>query len=185
MAPGSHRDDCDKQGSGMKDLGSIAAIVIHRRRIAACIAALNLATHTSVKRKERGSRHVRRPFQFEDFASSISDRFFRRMYRMSRDVFNELLNSIELCDVRNTRSDLATKLSMTLRYLAGGSYLDICVAHCLPVSSFFANCDEIIRVIDKALHIRFDPSDLMWNEAQSRAFGRGVSPLSGCVGAID
>jgi hypothetical protein len=73
---------------------------------------------------------------------------------------------------------------MTLRYLSGGSYLDIYVVHRSPGSSFFANCDEIIRVIDKALHIRFDPSDLMWNKAQSRAFGRGISPLSCCVGAI-
>jgi hypothetical protein len=59
----------------MRDLGSIATIVIHRRRIAACIAALNLATNTSVKHKERGPRRLRRPFKFEDVASSISERF--------------------------------------------------------------------------------------------------------------
>jgi hypothetical protein len=128
---------------------------------------------------------VRNTFVTDEFASALSDRFFRRLYRMARLVFNRLLTALESFDYRNTRPSLVAKLSMTLRYLAGGSYLDICVSHGVAVSSFIADCDELMRIIDKAFRIHFDPSDAERNEKNSSAFRRGSSPLFGCVGADD
>jgi hypothetical protein len=69
--------------------------------------------------------------------------------------------------------------------LCYSSYLDICVTHNVPVSSFFSNCDAIIESINEFLVIRFHPADTDEHDRQSKAFGRGLSPLSGCVGAID
>jgi DDE superfamily endonuclease len=104
---------------------------------------------------------------------------------MPRLVFHKLLNMLESFDYRNTRPSLAAKLSMTLRYLADGSYLYICVSHGVAVSSFIANCDELMRIIDNAFRIHFDPYDAERNKKNSTAFHRGASPRFGCVGAID
>jgi hypothetical protein len=100
-------------------------------------------------------------------------------------VFRTTLDDFVLHCPQRTRSQLAAKLSMTIRWLAGGSYLDICVSHRVPVSSFFTCCDEIIRAINSLLQIKFDLTDTAEHNRQSRLFGRGVSPLSGCCGAID
>jgi hypothetical protein len=46
----------------------------------------------------RSRRRFRLPFLFEELASSMTDRFFRRMYRMPRAVFYKLLNRLEEID---------------------------------------------------------------------------------------
>jgi hypothetical protein len=74
---------------------------------------------------------------------------------------------------------------MCLRWLAGGSYLDIAVCQLVAVSSFFASSDEVLHLINDSISIEFSPDDRDNNDSQSRAFGRGISPLSRCVGAID
>jgi hypothetical protein len=102
----------------------------------------------------------------------------------TRDVLTASLKLIAH-DKEHSRAFLATRLSITIRWLAGDSYLDICVTHNIAVSSFFANCDAIIESINEFLVIRFHPADTDEHDRQSKAFGRGVSPLSGCVGAID
>jgi hypothetical protein len=55
------------------------------------------------------------------------------------------------------------KLSMTLRWLAGGSYLDIELAHCVSVSTFIRIVDETICVIDDTttLEFRYEDEDYL------------------------
>jgi DDE superfamily endonuclease len=172
-----------------KERREAAAAVIHRRRMALSAAIhatlFNQTYNFRLGSSKRSRRRFRLPFLFEELASSMTDRFFRRMYRMPRAVFYKLLNRLEEIDERNTRPTLAAKLSMCLRWLSGGSYIDISVCHRVAVSSFFSNCDEIILLINRSLHILFNPADRENHERQSVAFSRGVSPLSGCVGAID
>jgi hypothetical protein len=98
-------------------------------------------------------------FSFNELYSSITDLFFRRMYRMPRSDFWKRLEKLEESDERNTRPALAAKLSMCLRWLAGGSYIDIAVCHRVAVSSFFASCDEVLTLINESLHITFNPFD--------------------------
>lgn len=105
---------------------------------------------------------------------------------MSYETFISLVVLIN----RNTYMDLESKelmkLSVTLRYLAGGSYLDISVAHHLPTSSIFKIMDETITRIDSALKIEFHYDNDSHLQGISQQFTRGgISPLSNCCGAID
>jgi hypothetical protein len=165
----------------------IAAVVIQRRRLALSTATLAYAIRFPLQARGgmRGPRFRRLEVSLDEISSSMTDRFFQRMYRMPRSVFYKLLEKLEESDERNTRPALAAKISMYLRWPAGGSYIDIAVCHRVAVSSFFASCDEVLTLINESLHITFNPADKENNEKQSRAFGSGVSPFSGCVGAID
>jgi hypothetical protein len=147
-----------------KERREATAAVFHRRRM-----ALSAAIHATLFNQTynfrlgssiRSRRRFRLPFLFEELASSMTDRFFRRMYRMPRAVFYKLLNRLEGIDEWNTRPTLAAKLSMCLRWLSGGSYIDITVCHRVAVSSFFSNRDEIIFLINRSLHILFNPADV-------------------------
>jgi DDE superfamily endonuclease len=165
----------------------IAAVVIQRRRLALSAATLAYAISFPLQARGgmRGPRFLRLKFSFDELSSSMTDCFFRRMYSMPRSVFYKLVEKLEESDERNTSPALAAKLSMCLRWLVGGSYIDIAVCHRVAVSSFFASCDEVLTLINESVHITFNPADKENNDKQSRAFGRGVSPLSGCVGAVD
>jgi hypothetical protein len=164
----------------------VAAVVIQRRRLAlSATLAYALNFPLQARGGMRGPRFLRLKFSFEELSSSMTDRFFRRMYRMPRNVFYKLLEKLEESVKRSTRPALAAKLSMCLRWLAGGSYIDSAVFHRVGVSSFFASCDDVLTLINESLHITFIPADKENNGKQSRAFGRGISPLSGRVGAID
>ena len=72
---------------------------------------------------------------------------FKRMFRVSRDVFEYLLDKLEPsfssneCQAKNSSGEpiaLKTRLAVSLRWLAGGSYLDLCFAWGLGVSTFYA-----------------------------------------------
>ena len=65
----------------------------------------------------------------------VSDAFFQRMFRMDRNGFNQLLSRIsprlpmydERMAINSSGSAISkkTRLACTLRWLAGGSYIDI------------------------------------------------------------
>jgi hypothetical protein len=97
-----------------------------------------------------------------------------------------ILHSEEYEHRRHDSSNLtATKLSLTLRWLAGGSYIDISIVHRIGVATFFKYVKQIIYVIDSALRIEFQVGNVPYLDEQSRCFTRGNSPLTGCVGALD
>jgi hypothetical protein len=104
-------------------------------------------------RENRERPRNRRRSTWTTFSSSFSDRIFRRMFRMSRVSFEELCRLIEanvgeevfksesyLANRAGTAVDAATqavggfisgemKVAMTIRLLAGGSYLDILASY--------------------------------------------------------
>ncbi len=77
----------------------------------------------------------------------LSSKTFSRMFRMSRDSFEKLLDKVspllhDTDEVMAERSSGAvitkrTKLHANLRCLAGGSYLDICFAWGLAEGTFY------------------------------------------------
>jgi DDE superfamily endonuclease len=83
------------------------------------------------------------------------------------------------------RVPTASRLSMTLRYLAGGSYLDIAISHCVSISTFYFVVDETLADLDETLSIAFRFRSPEGLEKSSTGFSRGRSPLRGCVGALD
>ena len=83
----------------------------------------------------------------------MSDQDFRKMFRMKRSSFYELYSAIEpllyapnnlmACQSSGSCISKLTKLYCTLRWLSGGSYLDICVAYGVSQSSFFSTSFDI------------------------------------------
>ena len=75
----------------------------------------------------------------------LSDVRFHRMFRMTRLTFFALLDLINPLIERAEKAPkfsggtipTKTRLAVTLRWLAGGSYEDICFAFGISVSSFF------------------------------------------------
>jgi hypothetical protein len=133
---------------------------------------------------------------------ALSDSMFSKMFRMDRRGFENLLIKITPfvfepnCDMATRSSGssitIRTKLYCTLRWLAGGSYLDICFAWGVAESSFYSDEDgrgiiwPIIRAIDIAFNIGMpinDPEKLK-NMADGFAhYSNGE--LYGCASAID
>lgn len=97
----------------------------------------------------------------------LSDLQFVQMYRLNRVAFDDLLEKIapklavnEAKATASSGSPIAarTRLAVTLRFLAGGSYLDICFAYGIAVGSFFGESGPIwptMEAINKELQIQF------------------------------
>jgi hypothetical protein len=90
------------------------------------------------------NRHRNRGHALEE-VEFLSERDFSSMFHMNRDGFQNLLNRIPLLPdineqmAKNSYGSIvskATKLYSTLRYLAGGSFHDICFAWSIAQSTF-------------------------------------------------
>jgi DDE superfamily endonuclease len=66
-----------------------------------------------------------------------------------------------------------------------GPYLDIAVAHCVSVSTFFHVVDETICGIDETITLVFRHENEDYLKRVSTGFTRGRSPIYSCAGAID
>ena len=85
----------------------------------------------------------------------ITDLEFLRLFRMDRSSFNDLQKSLEddSCDPCKKIS-MRTRLAVTIRWLAGGSYLDLCFTWGISKCSFFSERGVLwptIIALDKIL----------------------------------
>lgn len=145
-----------------------------------------------------GNRHLDRGYALNQLDSTPDDEF-QRMFRMTRAAFDALLLKIEpFMPVRNERMARIssgsvitnkTKLCCTLRWLAGGSYLDICWGWGIAQSSFFS-ADGVLwptmEAIDEAFQIGLpvnDADELQKMANEFSVFSHGA--MNGCVMAID
>jgi hypothetical protein len=77
-------------------------------------------------------------------------------------------------------------VSMTLKWLAGGRFLYICLWHKVSLSPFYQVADKVIFDLDSILKIEFPFTSADYVASASRGFSRSNrSPLTGCIGAID
>jgi hypothetical protein len=170
--------------------GQISLCLAHRHRSiqsATVVYILCVSKHGSIPRCPNICRDR---FCFESFVASFSPRLFKRLYRMDRVAFERL------CELVGTRSEttrrascrlsVSAKVSMTLRWLAGGSYLDISMSHFVSIPTFYFVIDQVIADFDNILTMRFRFDDAAYLQNCSDGFSRyGRSPLSGCAGAVD
>jgi hypothetical protein len=127
-------------------------------------------------REMRERPRNRHRLTWSTFADRFSDRIFRRMFRMTRDSFHELCCLIEKCvgeDVfksesyldnrTETATDAATnavggvlsgemKVAMTIRLLAGGSYLDILASYATGETVVYNSFHEVVRWINSTFN---------------------------------
>jgi DDE superfamily endonuclease len=163
--------------------------VVRRRRAVSAIS-ICISSFIDDFARSRGENFERQAFCFDSFVESAPPRLFRRLYRMDRHTFDSLCEMLTVQDAvpfkSNAQLPLAMRLSVTLRWLAGGSYLDISLSHHIAISSFYHAVDKMIYELNRVLVIRFPYDDIDYLEKVSTGFRRqGRSPLSGCVGALD
>lgn len=125
----------------------------------------------------------------------LSETQFARMFRLSRVAFNELLAKLNVLEKRNglkyVHDDSVIipaklRLAITLRWLAGGSYHDICFAFGVHEGSFFRVLWECIDAIDDVFTINFPIEDRAELGKLAEGFSRfSKGHLTHCVMAMD
>lgn len=121
------------------------------------------------KRKERDPAHCRqrnRGYAIEEM-SAMRDDEFKRMFRVDRSTFEFLCNAIQPWVRRDARQSsnssgqeigTATRLGVTLRWLAGGMQWDLCFAFGISRTSFYSRRGVLwptIRALDAVLSLGF------------------------------
>jgi hypothetical protein len=149
-------------------------------------------------KQARDFSHSRRRVRmvWEDRIASLTTNEFKRTYRMSLEVFNFVLERI-----RHRLTGKAAKkarkdthgpvppellLSMALRFLAGGSYLDIYQMHGVGQSTMFHAIPMVCHAIATEFPLEFpiDDEDAL-SEIASQFDKVGQGLLTRCVGALD
>lgn len=124
---------------------------------------------------------------------SLTPEAFRVYYRMSEGSFEELLRLVtphlHVGSCKPNRPITARScLSMTLRYLAGGSAVCIRNQHGVAKPTFYRCIHRTIYALDNvpALRIRFPQSQQELDEASCGFYAHsGAAKIRGCVGAVD
>lgn len=169
---------------------TMEAIVISsiaKRRRAAAMAAAITSCYAFLEISPRGTGIKRPLFSFAIFITGLRPSFFERMYRMRKKEFFDLAERIAIHDgPRPVRSCVLLRLSLTLRWLAGGSYIDLAQAHYQSVSSVFWHIENTLSSLDDILDIQFPFNDSEWLHRSSELFSRrGRSPIRGRCAALD
>jgi hypothetical protein len=141
------------------------------------IAARVSGTHRRKNARKEGKRrkpknsHRNRGFAIEEM-SKLSERDFTRMFRIDRATFVELVEILDPHLRRNEEQAMRssgsvipteTRLAATLRWLAGGNYIDICFAWGVGKSTFFSERGVLwptIEALDQILDLGFPLNDL-------------------------
>jgi hypothetical protein len=133
-----------------------------------------------------------------NFMANLSYGDFKRMFRISREKFQELQNglahylivdSIQGCRSSGSEISITTKIACVLRFLAGGSYLDISALFGVDAHNFFNPQHgflwRTLHAIDNSMFIGFSlkPESLTEDEIRFSKFSHGN--LRGCVLAVD
>jgi hypothetical protein len=75
-----------------------------------------------------------RLFMIHQFSRSMSPKRFKRAFRLSKSTFGSLWKCVEKKRIESdnnpeVRIPIEVGIAMTLRYIAGGSYIDIALAY--------------------------------------------------------
>lgn len=123
---------------------------------------------------------------------------FHRTYRMSPESFTalvEMLGNILVINegksyARNPAGPIIPELRLhcLIRYLAGGSYLDICTLVSLPHSTFYHILWKTCDAINDCPKLDFRLPNTVTELEEASAGFEGISVkgvMRGCIGAID
>ena len=142
--------------------------------------------------------HRVRGFALEQMRQ-LNDLGFRKMFHLRRVVFDFLLSRIapafananvtKAMNSSGSSIPAISRLGVTLRWLAGGSYLDLCFAWGISTSTFYHENGVLwptVEALDREFSIGFpfgDEGRLEELAAGFREHSDGI--LNGCVMAVD
>jgi hypothetical protein len=157
------------------------------------------------RRRQRKRRKARNMHRQRGFALSmldngqITEADFRRMFRMDRDSFFEIVARIDGIiqkDAQRATNSSGSpisnvcRLAVTLRWLAGASYLDLCWAWGVARGTFYSPDRGVLWPTIDALDELFDLGMDITNDLALSTLSDGFERhsgglLKGCVMAID
>jgi hypothetical protein len=143
-----YSQDLPITGAMTRNYALVGGAGFRRRAVSAILICI--LHHFEERERLRGPNYERRTFHFYSYVAGVTPRLFKRTYRMNRNDFEALCT---LLYVRDSRFQVSTRLSMTLRWLAGGSYLDISLSHHVATSSFYHVVDKTLTDLNEALKI--------------------------------
>ena len=143
------------------------------------------------KKREREANFARQRKNWIKHIQNMTVFRFRRMYRMSHDCFMKLYEKIApkiTIQSNKARGGVVwpvIKLAATLRFLAGGSYLDITESFGIGDATLYAAIWRVLEAIDATFGMTF-PSQLNDLVAiEERFASTSKAGIRGCVGAVD
>ena len=125
---------------------------------------------------------------------------FRRLYRMELESFVKLCSILEphigvdtkMSNIRTSKGKITTEIALhcLLRWLAGGSYLDIRLSAGISRSSFYRcihNAMNTISTIGDIATLSFPPNEnqIVQLAAEFKDISGTAGILNGCVGVMD
>jgi DDE superfamily endonuclease len=174
------------------------------RRSIVCLAALAAAADVLLSSDDEGAQvdragsYPRVRTTFVNATKYLSEVEFTRAFRMSPDCFGKLLSvlrvRLERDEMQGYRSsggvvEPAVRLGMTLRILAGASYLDMMLTFRVAKSTVFAIFWDTFQAIDDCISLPalpFANADELRRMAIDFTNSRSPpSPLHGYIGALD
>ena len=149
----------------------------------------------------RTNKRTNTPMDWETRVRNLPPRQFLRRYRIDHAGFKKIVERItpylaprSKFHPNQTSNEL--KLSMTLRWCAGASYLDVADMHGVSEGSFYRHLWETIYAIDQAYELPLygwlnGSGDGVCNEERLAELARGFDAkttgghFAGCIGALD
>lgn len=166
----------------------------YKRALYACVA-MNIVIKSSLTALlTKGSVVPRDRFDFMKHVHDLTEVQFTRMYRMSFDQFMSLRNDIQpMCKRRQRRNAYLARavstevmLCVTLRILAGASYLDVSWPYGISTSTVYSVFHETLQALDETLsNIIFPIEEQHCVQEATRFKKMRRSPLNGIIGALD
>ena len=185
-----------------EDLSIAAAEEEEEETIAAAVTALLMRYSSSAASQSSnrlGRTTVKRErLDVEAACNALTDKAFRRMYRMKKDAFVDLLAILESSwegplgkrkrgATPNGDITRAARLSMALRFCAGGDKFDIAFAHGVNENEVYKSVWIVVDAIHQceALDIKF-PEDKESQEEIALGFKeKSACDFSNCAACVD
>ena len=157
-----------------------------------CLLIIQQSSQDSVYIVDKKANKDRQVMDWPTRESSLTSREFKLRYRLGKSAFAKLSHKIRPLVARKASwagrptIPVDVALSATLRWLAGGSYLDVADMHGIHQSTFYVLIWRVIDAINIVEKFEFPYHDVEKLTAIERGFyARNGGTLKGCVGAID
>ena len=155
-----------------------------------------------IEASRKRNRHRNRQHGLQEMELMDEEDFIQH-YKLSRFLFDHLLGQITPMLLQSKRGqqnainssgsvvDIKTKLAVALRYLAGGNYLDICMAYGISKNTFFSNRCGVWKTIEAIYQVTKDEIEFPYNDInklknlESGFANYSFQRIRGCVMAVD
>lgn len=134
-----------------------------------------------------GNRERHKIRMFKHITASLPDAFVKLLLRIPLQCFETLSCKLyTFLDADAGNENIKLRLLLTIRLLAGASYLDLTCVTGMSKSTVYKIIDCYLQYIDRMLHISIPFRIAEFLREASIRFSRGEgSPLNGCFGALD